>query len=161
MKVIAVTGTPGTGKTTLAKKIAAQKGYTYIDVQKLIIKHELFDSYNKKLKTYDVDIRKFLTFFEGHIAKLSEEKPKGIVLDSHLSHELSPSLVDICYVTTCDLSALGKRLKRRGYSPQKIADNLEAEAFETCLCEARDFGHRVVVINTSKNSKRKPKNKSP
>ena len=36
MKVICVTGTPGTGKTIIAKKLAEKYGFQYFDVTKAI-----------------------------------------------------------------------------------------------------------------------------
>ena len=39
IKVIAITGIPGTGKTYLAKKIAKHFNYQYINVKKLLKKN--------------------------------------------------------------------------------------------------------------------------
>ena len=51
MKVIIITGTPGTGKTTLAKIIAKDFNYEYIDVNKIINKYKIVQAYDKKRKT--------------------------------------------------------------------------------------------------------------
>src|SRR3989338_4836918 len=108
MKVIIVTGTPGTGKTAVAKRIAKEKGYKYVDVKKIIEENKLKEKYDKKRQTYDVDVKKLNIIL---IKKISEEKSKtqerqslsgrrkckafscetkGIVIDSHLSHYLNP-----------------------------------------------------------------------
>ncbi len=48
---ILVSGTPGTGKTTIAKKIAKQKCYKYIDVNKIISKNKkVVLGYDRKRK---------------------------------------------------------------------------------------------------------------
>ena len=58
MKVICVSGTPGTGKTILAKKLAKKLNFYYIDVNELISKHKLYEGYDRKRKTKIVDINK-------------------------------------------------------------------------------------------------------
>jgi len=58
MKTIIVTGTPGTGKTLVARKIAKQKGYLYVDVRKLIKNFRLNEKFDKKRKSWVVDVRK-------------------------------------------------------------------------------------------------------
>lgn len=63
MKVIIVTGTPGTGKTVIAKKTARQNKCKYFDVNGLIKKNKLYDSYDRSRKTFDVDIKKLTGFF--------------------------------------------------------------------------------------------------
>lgn len=145
MNILIVTGTPGSGKTTLAKKLAKKHNYAYIDVNALITSHKLHEKYDKKLKTKIVDTKKLSKFLMYHVKSL---RTTGAVIDSHLSHYLPSSFVDTCYVATCPLSKLKQRLKKRGYSLEKIRENLEAEAFQTCLIEAQEFGHNVVVKNT-------------
>ena len=147
MKVIIVTGTPGSGKTKFAKRLSRKPGFEYIDVNKLIAKHKLHQGYDANLKTKIVDTNKLSKFLISYINK---SKAKGVIIDSHLSHYLPPSFVDECYVTTCDLKELRQRLKKRGYSARKIRDNLEAEAFSACLTEAQDAGHETLAISTSK-----------
>ena len=58
MKVVVVTGTPGTGKTQLSKRIAKEKGYVYIDVKKLIRKFKLHEKFDKKRKSWIVNVNK-------------------------------------------------------------------------------------------------------
>lgn len=148
MSIIVVTGTPGTGKTTFARKLAKQKNYKYINVTYLISRHKLYDSIDAKRKTKIVDTRKLVSFLIRHITrKLKREK--GVVVDSHLSHYLPSKKVETCYVTKCDIAELKKRLKKRRYNEQKIRENLDAEIFETCNLEAKKKGHRVVVVDTT------------
>lgn len=146
MKVIAVTGSAGCGKSTYAKKLARAKGYLYFDVGDFIKKYKIYDSYDKKFNTYLVDVDVLVRVLSDTVKGISKEGWKGIVLDGHLSHYLSCKLVDYVVVVRCDVKALRKRLAKRKYSKKKIDENVEAEIMETCLIEARDLKHKVKVV---------------
>ena len=148
MKVIIITGTPGTGKTRVAKKIAKEKGYKYIDVNRVIEKNKLKEKYDRKRQTYEVDVKKLNLALLGEIRREKQKKTKGLVIDSHLSHYLNPRHVDLCIVTKTEIKKLKKRLERRGYHKTKIRENLDAEIFDVCLNEAKESGHKVKFIRT-------------
>mgnify|MGYP000481934258 CR=1 FL=1 len=148
MKVIVVTGTPGTGKTTLAKRIAREKKYKYFDVNALIKDKKLRESYDMKRQTYNVNVKKLNKFLLKLILEEKDKKTKGMVLDSHLSHYLPARYVDLCVVTKTDLKRLKRRLEKRGYSKNKVRENLDAEIFDVCLQEAKEEGHKVSIIKT-------------
>jgi len=143
MTVIIVSGTPGTGKTTVAKKIAEKENLKYIDLNKIIKQNKLFERYDKDKDTKIVDINKL----NKALIKIIK-KEKNVVIDSHLSHYLPKKYVDKCIITKCNLKELEKRLQKRGYSKEKIRENLDAEIFDTCRVEALESGHDVEVINT-------------
>ncbi|MBI2657119.1 AAA family ATPase [Candidatus Woesearchaeota archaeon] len=151
MKVICVTGTPGTGKTTLAKKLAKKLNFYYLDVNKLISKYRLSEGYDRKRKAKIVDIKKLNKHLIKYIKNTRElNKFKGIIIDSHLSHCLPRKYADFCIAAKCGINELGKRLKKRGYSKSKITENLQAEIFDVCYNEAMGKKHRMIVINTTK-----------
>jgi len=146
MKVISVTGSVGAGKTTYAKKLAKRKKYLYFDVGAFIKKKKIYDSYDRILKTYVVDVKKLVKILNDVLLGLKKEKWKGVVLDGHLSHYLPKKIVSKVVVVKCDVKTLRKRLKRRKYSKKKIEENVEAEIMETCLIEAKELGHKVEVV---------------
>jgi len=142
---IIISGSVGTGKTTIAKKIAKEKKLKYMDVNQIIKDNRLYSYYNKKDKSYVVDIKKL----NNYLIKLIK-KDKKIVLDSHLTHYLPKKYVDECIITKCNLKELKKRLEKRNYSREKIRVNLDCEIFDVCLIEALDKGHKVKVVDTSR-----------
>src|SRR3989344_1207466 len=116
MKAIIISGTPGTGKTTLAKKLAKKLDFEYIDINKIIKKYGLSGGYDKKRKCEVVDIKKLnkrliktinqykkLSLKKKSINKESlrkiKNKIKGLIIDSHLSHYLPPRYIDLCVIT--------------------------------------------------------------
>ncbi len=147
MSVIIVTGSVGSGKTTISQKLAKKLNYTYIDVNKLIKENKLSSGYDKERKCKIIDIKKLNNVLINTI-----KNSKNLVIDSHLSHYLPKKYVDLCIVTKCDLKILEKRLKKRKYNKDKIRENLDCEIFDIILNEATEK-HRLLVINTTKGIK--------
>src|SRR3989344_500018 len=141
--IIIVTGTPGTGKTKLAKALAKRIKSKYIDVNKIIDEHSLKESYDRNRQTYIVDEKKL-----GKVLISLIKNNKNLVIDSHLSHFIPKKHVDLCLVTKTDIKELKKRLEKRKYAKAKIRENLDAEIFDVCHIEAREEGYTPLVLNT-------------
>ena len=58
--------------------------------------------------------------------------------------------MDVCIVTKCDLKELENRLRNKKYSKSKIRENMDAEIFDICLSEAKERGHKVLVVDMTK-----------
>lgn len=145
-KAIIVTGSPATGKTTIAKSYAKKHSYSYFNLTDFIKLHHLYDGYDKKRKCLIVDVKRVIP----SLKKLIESSKKTLVIDGHLSHYLPSSYVKLCIITTCDLKVLKERMKKRRYSKDKIKENLEAEAFDMFVTESNENKHKIKVINTTK-----------
>jgi adenylate kinase len=146
MPVIIVTGTPGTGKTTVAKQVSKALKLKYIDVNMLIKEKNLATGYDKKRGCAIIDDKKL------KIELMALAKSKNAVIDSHMSHLLPAKYANLCIVTKCSLKVLKKRLQRRKYSTAKVRENLDAEIFDNCLVEARENDHKILIIDTTKKS---------
>ena len=146
MKTIIITGTPGTGKTIIAKKLAKKISYTYIDVNEIIKKNKLNNKYLKKYDTYEIDDKKL----NKKLIEIINNSKTNIIIDSHLSHYLPKKYVDLCIVIKCDIKELKKRLEKRKYSKIKIRENLDSEIFDICLVEAKENKHKIIIVDTTK-----------
>lgn len=150
MKIIIVTGSVGTGKTFLSKKLSNKLGYPVLDVNRFIKDKKLTEGYDKKKKCYIVNTKKLNKEIIKELKKVEKNNPKGIIIDSHLSHYLPSKYVDLCIVTKCNLKTLKKRLKKKNYSKAKIRENLDCEIFDVCYNGALENKHKVLVVNTDK-----------
>jgi len=145
MACIIVTGTPGTGKTEIAKEVARKLKLKYISGYEIIKKEKLSESYDQKRKTDIVDENKF----SKALIKIIK-KEKNVIIDSHMSHFLPKKYVGLCIVTKCKIPELKLRMKKRGYNKLKIKENIDAELFDVCFNEAYEFGHDLLIVDTTK-----------
>ncbi|MFQ6010545.1 MAG: adenylate kinase family protein [Candidatus Aenigmatarchaeota archaeon] len=139
--IIAVSGTPGTGKSKASKLLAKKIKYKRLDLNRVIKKHKLYSFYDRSRKTYVADLRKVREF----VSNLVKEEP-NLVIDSHISHELK---ADIVIVLRCKPDVLAKRLKKKRWSRAKIEENKEAEFIGIISHEARKKHKKVWEINTT------------
>lgn len=123
---IAITGTPGTGKHTLAGEIGKRTGLQVVDIGKMA-KERKWGRKDAKRKAWIADIGKL---------RKETRKIKDCILVSSYS-ELMPN--DIVIVARCHPRTLAKRLKKRGYPRKKTIENLECECLDYCLISA--LGH--------------------
>ncbi|MDR0778795.1 MAG: adenylate kinase family protein [Methanomassiliicoccaceae archaeon] len=139
--IIALTGTPGTGKTAIASCLR-EKGEHVIDLNRYIDENGLKERFDKKRDTYNVDPDRL-----NRSLKDSVPKDTNIFLDGHLSHFLD---CDIIIVVRCNPSVLHERLRKRNYASSKIIENVQAEALDVILCESAETNAHVFEIdNTS------------
>jgi adenylate kinase len=131
---IALTGTPGTGKSSAAK-ILADRGHTIITVEELARKHGAIESVEGDL---EVDTET--------LSAVLVESDKTMIIEGHLAHHLPNGL---CIILRCHPEVIRKRLSKRNYSREKLLDNLEAEAIDIILTEAIGACQNVYEIDTS------------
>ncbi len=131
---IALAGTPGTGKTT----VAALLPYRVIDINALV-KGGLNLGIDPKRGCLNADM-------DALAGRLQEMDPgKTSIVEGHFSHHFA----DWCIVLRLAPFELKKRLEARGYSQEKIRENLEAEALDVILVEATELCSRVDEIDTT------------
>ena len=126
----ALTGTPGTGKTTITNALN----------KKTLHLSELYSEASEEKTISDewlIDIEKLNKVFH-------EKKGDAFIVEGHLSHTLKD--VEKVVVLRCDPIVLKSRMKKRSYSESKIKENLEAEAIGVIYSEAIEiFGKTTVA----------------
>lgn len=122
MTRVALTGTPGTGKTTVGERVAERTGADVIHLNDAIREEELYterDAERDSLVT-DLDaVEEWLGEWDG-------------VLESHLAHHFD---ADIAVVLRCHPEELERRLRERGETEAKARENAESEALDVVLAE--------------------------
>lgn len=154
---ILVTGTPGTGKSTFSNKLCEclkAKGVSceLVLVNDLIKSHKLYDEYDSHFDTYIIDDRKVRKFLK---AEMQNEPATGerfhvVIYETHTVTTLPIESIDLVIVLKARTDVLYDRLQARGYSPDKIAENMECEIMQVVWEEAVErFGQRKVIVCSS------------
>lgn len=135
---LALTGTPGTGKSTVAR-ILATKGMSIIELGDLAKEKGLLEEFDRDRGSYEVDVEKLdLAIGDGYEGTT--------VLVGHLSHLVTS---DMIIVLRCRPSVLATRLRARNYPETKVAENAEAEALDAILVESVETGTEVYEVDTT------------
>ncbi len=148
---IAITGTPGVGKSTVSSllidKLESQCNQTfeYIDITKTVKEHGLYSEKDEEMDSYVIDFQKFKKYLSTNILT----KSKNILLDGHVSHLFD---VDYIIVLRCNPEIIIDRLRDRKYSINKINENVEAEILDVCLIESLETTKNVYEIDASNKS---------
>jgi len=146
--VIAICGTPGTGKSELAK-LFGKNGFCVIHLSRFVIENMLYQGYDKRRGAYIIDEERLVGKLKDILSKY-----KDVVIEGVGAEAIPSKLVDICIVLTCEPFMLERRLTERGFPYEKIQENLEAERFGIILGEAiSNYGRsKVMVFDTTYTS---------
>ncbi|XP_033124059.1 adenylate kinase isoenzyme 6-like [Anneissia japonica] len=128
---ILLTGTPGTGKTTLGQELAHRLDMQYINVGDVAKEKELYEGWDEDYQCPVLDEDRVIDEMEDIVTN------GGCVVDYHSCEFFPERWFDIIFVLRTDNSILYSRLEQRGYSGRKLQDNIQCEIFQTILDEAR------------------------
>jgi adenylate kinase len=138
---VALTGTPGTGKTTAA----AQLDLPVVHLNDVVRDEGLSAERDPDRDSLVVD--------EDAVAEwLAANAPAGDhVVESHLAHRFP---ADRVVVLRCAPETLAGRLRERGESDAAVRENAESEALDVVLAEAvdRHGRERVYEVETTDRS---------
>ena len=124
---IAITGTPGTGKTSVSK-ILRNKTYSVIDLNALAKEKQFIFKKDVKRDSDIIDVEKLNDFVLSQFTS-----DDTIFIEGHLSHLLD--CIDNVIILRMHPSKLRKNLESRKWSEEKINENLQAEIIDVILIE--------------------------
>ncbi|MCD6473998.1 MAG: adenylate kinase family protein [Thermoplasmata archaeon] len=137
---IALTGVPGTGKTSVAKELK-KRGYDVLSINDIADEFVVGYDEERQSKIVDEDA------LNEYIKKIRE---KGLMfIEGHLSHLLD---VDAVIILRCNPEELKKRLAKKGWNERKIRENLEAEALDIILDRALEKHEKIWEIDVTEKS---------
>jgi len=137
--MICISGVPGTGKSSVSK-ILRGMCYNVIAQNDTTASYFICDDPGRDTAVIDED------------RWAAEFEPFDGIIEGHLTHLLE---CDRLVILRCRPDILEARLAKRGYSPEKVRENVEAEALDTILVEALE-NHKEDIILELDTSERTP-----
>lgn len=140
---VAVTGTPGTGKTTAVGKLEErddiESSFDVVHLNDVIKEAELTSGYDGERDSVIVDFEAVEEWLAGR---------DDILFESHLAHHFDADQVVVC---RCHPEELETRLETREESQNSIEENAESEALDVILAEAVEIHgmERIYEIETT------------
>ncbi|MEM2185709.1 MAG: adenylate kinase family protein [Thermofilaceae archaeon] len=146
--IILIGGTPGVGKTTVAKRVAESIGGKYINVAELAVGEGLVVSYDAERGAYIIDDARV----RERLRQVARERL--IIVDTHVASAVPQEELYVAVILRLDPRELEVRLRSRGYPEWKVLENVQAEVLDACLVEAVElFGaERVFEVDVTGKS---------
>lgn len=149
MKCIGISGTPGTGKSSVARELSKELQIPVIELSEFVVNNNLYLYYDAIRNSYVVDEEKL----RNSMAKLYRERGAFIIV-GHYVEILERDLYELVIVLRRNPIELLNILKTRRWPDSKVAENVEAELLSVCTFNAiEELGEDLVVEVdvTSKN----------
>ena len=132
-RVILITGTPCTGKTTTAKQLAQKIGAEYINLTEYAKTNGLTLGEDKERKTTIINEEAM----QQKLAQTINAAQTDIIIDGHYAPAVTPqNLTTHVFVLRRNPKELKQQMQKCGFTDQKLWENLGAEILDTCLIEA-------------------------
>ena len=146
-RVILITGTPCTGKTTIAKQLVQKLGAQYINLTDFAINQGLTLGEDKERQTTIIDEKAM----RQKLGATARESQIDVVIDGHYAAAVVPTeFVSNVFVLRRNPKELKTFMQARGYANAKLWENLSAEILDSCLIEAmQNQKGKVCEIDTT------------
>jgi adenylate kinase len=147
-RAIIVTGTPGTGKTTFAKRLAKEIGADYVALTRFVSDKKLYTGFDRERESRVVNLPRVYATLNRLLLKTR----RPTIVDTHITEGIIPKdVVKVLFVLRCHPRILERRLSKKKWKQSKLRENVLAEMLDVCLINAvKWFGwNRVVQLDTS------------
>ena len=151
-KIIIVTGTPGVGKTVLARLLAEKTGFALSSLGDLVKKEGLHKGFDHKAGSYIIDMRSVRRKLKGYFG---DHQKEGIVFETHSVNSILPnSRGMVAIVLRLDPVVLARRLHARNWPKVKIWENVESEMIDASLYDSLKALGKSRVLEIDATGKR-------
>ena len=127
MITILISGTPGTGKTSVSEAIAKKVNAKVINLSLFAQKERLVSDYDKQRETWVIDEERLKNETLKLIKKSKKEGIEVLIIESHFVDIIPEKSIDYIIILRCEPDILSQRLRKRGYNEKKVSENTQSE----------------------------------
>ncbi|MFW9771375.1 MAG: adenylate kinase family protein [Candidatus Heimdallarchaeota archaeon] len=152
MKIVTISGTPGTGKTSVSKAIAEKLNAKLISLNDLVIQKNFTTNYDSKRDTFIFNEKAVKKYLINLIESYEPEKVNYLLIESHFSDIIPEKFIDFLIILRCHPDELSVRLRKKGYNEEKVIENVQSEILGNCInfFIKKDVKIPILEIDTTK-----------
>jgi adenylate kinase len=142
-----LTGVPGTGKTTVAKRLARLLDLPIIEINATVLEEGFYLGYDITRDTVITDEELLAPHLEMLVAQQSRVCLVGGIISLRIPF-------DLLVILHCPVPVLRNRLQAREYSVSKIEANIEAEIMNVLYYDALELlsARHIIEVSTGDSS---------
>lgn len=128
-----ITGTPGVGKTQVARFLVSELDALHIDLAELAKDENLISGFDQARKTPIADTKRIAK----RVEELVEASKTDVIIDGHYAVDVVPAKkTHMVFVLRRNPNELRSVLEDYGFEEKKLWENLAAEIVDVCLWDA-------------------------
>ena len=147
---IAISGTPGTGKSAVGQLIASRLDAKLLELGKVVRNQGLFTETDETRDTLIADLESLVNY----VTEIITQTRHRCIIVGHFADEIPTNLLEIIVILRCHPTQLTDRLKQRQWSHTKILENIQAEILGECTSQSlqRHSFEKIFEIDTTQKS---------
>lgn len=149
-QVVAISGTPGTGKTAVGILLAQQLQIEAIELGQVVKEQQFHYGEDVERETLIADIESLQDYVSQQIQQTEELQ----IVIGHIADLVPKEFLKVLVVLRCHPVTLAQRLANRQWSAKKIVENLQAEILGECTSQSlatHDY-NRIFEIDTTNST---------
>ena len=134
-----ITGVPGTGKTSVAKRLSELLNLKYIEINDFVLEKKVFLGYDIDRGSLIIDDELLIPILNSAVENSNRICLSGdmLALNRYFNYII---------ILHCKIDILRKRLAKRGYKKIKIESNIETEIMNILYYDAVEFFPNIPII---------------
>lgn len=150
-QALAISGTPGSGKTAVGALLAERLDVEVLELSQLVEREKMYSNQDVARATLIANVE----ILEKYLATLLSQAKRIHLVLGHYADIVPDAFLKSLVVLRCHPKILTERLRERQWSTTKILENIQAEILGECTSQAllRHPPEKIFEVDVSHKSK--------